>query len=280
MRERRIEANGVELFTESFGDASHPPVLLLMGAMASGTWWPEAFCRALAERGRHVIRYDHRDTGRSTSYGAGGAAYTVEDLADDAVGILDAYGTGSAHFVGMSLGGILAQLAALKHPARVTTLTLIASQPLGPNDPDAPPLDERVLAYHARAAELDWSDREAVLDYQVGAWRLLSGSRHPFDAEAIRALAAEDLARTADPLAAMNHASLTGDEAWYGRLGEVRAPTLVIHGSEDRVIAPVYAHRMAESVPGARLVVLEGMGHELHRADWGTLLDAIEEHTG
>ena len=107
MKTRQINANGVDLFTESFGDPSDPAILLIMGAMASAVWWPEEFCRKLADRGRLVIRYDHRDTGRSVSYAPGRIEYSVEDLADDAVGVLNAYEIDRAHLVGMSLGGFL-----------------------------------------------------------------------------------------------------------------------------------------------------------------------------
>lgn len=148
MRARVIEGNGVELLTENFGEPSDPAVLLIMGAMASAVWWPARFCQGLAARGHYVIRYDHRDTGGSTSYAPGSIEYSVEDLADDAV---------------------------------------------------------------------------AVLDFQVGAWRLLSGSAHAFDEAYIRALAEADYDRTPNPLTPMNHALVSGGERWYGRLAEIAA---------------------------------------------------------
>src|SRR5690606_18920074 len=120
----------------------------------------------------------------------------VEDLADDAVRVLDGYGIRRAHFVGMSLGGLLSQLVALKHPDHVYTLTLIASERLALDDPDMPKVDPSILEYHAGAGDLDWSDRDAVIAYQVGAWRLLSGSAHAFDEAAIRERAAADVDRT------------------------------------------------------------------------------------
>ena len=156
-----IPVDDGSLFAESFGDRSAPPILLIMGAMASGVWWPRAFCEQLADRGRFVIRYDHRDTGRSVSYEPGGAHYTTETLADDALSVLDAYKMQSAHLVGMSLGGYLAQLLALKAPGRVRSLTLMASESLTQKDPTIPPIDPRVLAYHARAATLDWANRSS-----------------------------------------------------------------------------------------------------------------------
>jgi pimeloyl-ACP methyl ester carboxylesterase len=279
METRLIDRDGISLFSEAFGDPESPAILLIMGAMASGVWWPDDFCRQLAASGRRVIRYDHRDTGRSTSYPPGQAAYTTEDLADDAVRVLDGHGIERAHLIGMSLGGYLSQLLALKHPARVLTLTLIASERLALTDPAMPPMSPAIPEYHAKASTLDWSDRAAVLEYQVGAWRLLSGSAHPFNEAAIRQMAAADFDRTPDLRTAFNHAALGDADGWVGRLGEIRAPTLVIHGTEDPVLP--YAHGVAleAAIPDAKLLTLEGTGHELHDADWGVMLDAIERHT-
>lgn len=280
MTEAFVAIEDGRLFTESMGNRDAPCVLLIMGAMASGAWWPREFCARLAERGRFVIRYDHRDTGRSTNYGPGGANYSTEMLADDALSILDAYNIGSAHLVGMSLGGYLSQLLALKAPRRVQTVTLIASECLAPRDASMPPMDPRLLEYHARAAHLDWTDREAVLDYQVGAWRLLSGSAHPFDEAFIRCLAEEDWERTANPLTAFNHAGLKEPTAWVGRLNEIQTRALVIHGTEDYVVP--YAHGLAlhRGLRDSHLLTLHGSGHELHPLDWPDILDAIVEHTG
>jgi pimeloyl-ACP methyl ester carboxylesterase len=268
-----------KLFTESFGDSNAPAILLIMGAMASGVWWPTSFCAQLASRGRFVVRYDHRDTGRSTSYGPGMATYSTETLADDALFVLNAYNIESAHLVGMSLGGYLSQLLALKVPQRVKTLTLIASECLSPKSASIPAMDPRLLEYHARAATLDWADRDAVLEYQVGAWRLLTGSAHPFDEEFIRGLAAEDCERTPNPLTTFNHAVLKEPSEWIGRLDEIQAPALIIHGTEDLVVP--YAHGMAlhDGLADSRLLTLRGSGHEIHPLDWPLILDAIVEHT-
>ncbi len=279
MQGRMITNRGVELFTESAGGVGDPAVLLIMGAMASGVWWPEELCERLAARGRFVIRYDHRDTGRSTSGQPGTISYGVEDLADDAVAVLDAYGIQRAHLCGMSLGGYLAQLIALRDPGRVITLTLIASERLAAADPALPTMNPAILDYHARAASLDWSDRQAVLDYQVGAWRLLNGSAHPFDERHIRALAEADLERTPDPLTAMNHALLAGGESWYGRLADIQVPALIIHGTEDPVLPYAHALALQRELPRPTLVTLTGTGHELHPADWDRIVDAIEGHT-
>jgi pimeloyl-ACP methyl ester carboxylesterase len=279
MESKWISHNGVRLFSESFGTLGDPPILLIMGAMASAVWWAEDFCGQLADLGRYVIRYDHRDTGRSTSYESGHIHYSVEDLADDAFCVLDGYGIQTAHLVGMSLGGFLAQLMALKHPQRVKSLTLIASEPLAESDPVIPGIDPSILEYHAKASELDWANREAVIDYQIGAWRLMSGSAHPFDESAIRKLAGDDFDRTPNFRTTFNHALLEGGDQWFNRLHEIAVPTLVIHGTEDCVLP--YAHGLAlqAEIQDTMLLSLSETGHELHRGDWSVILEAIEEQT-
>src|SRR5256885_8277603 len=139
MPERIIEANGVELCTESFGDPADPPVLLVMGTGASMLWWEEGFCRLLADGRRFVIRYDHRDTGRSVTYEPGRPGYTGADLVADAAGVLDAYEIPTAHIVGVSAGGAFAQLLALDYADRVLSLVLISTSPATPGDRELPP---------------------------------------------------------------------------------------------------------------------------------------------
>ena len=129
-----VREGEARLFSESIGEPDAPPMLLIMGAMASGVWWPRDFCAALDRRGRFVIRYDHRDTGGSTSYAPGTLHYSVETLADDALAVLDAYHVAGAHLVGISLGGYIGQLLALKSPARIRTLALIAAERLASPD--------------------------------------------------------------------------------------------------------------------------------------------------
>jgi pimeloyl-ACP methyl ester carboxylesterase len=279
MQSKHIKANGIDLYAESFGRPSDPTLLLIMGAMSSAVWWPEEFCHQLVERNRYVIRYDHRDTGRSVSYEPGQINYSVEDLADDAVSVLAAYGIGRAHLVGMSLGGFLAQLIALKYPERVLTLTLISSLLLGPGDPDIPPVDQKILDYHAKAGAINWSDQEAVVEWQVEGWRLLSGSGRPFDESTIRALSVQDVSRTKNLRTSMNHALLSGGDQWFNRFDEIRVPALVIHGTDDPVLRYAHGVALAKALPQARLLTLEGGGHELHRNDWETIIDGIVRDT-
>ncbi|MED2497904.1 alpha/beta hydrolase, partial [Bacillus thuringiensis] len=134
MTEKIIKINEIDICTESFGDSADPAVLLIMGAMCSMVYWDEEFCQQLADTGRYVIRYDNRDVGRSTTYKPGSSHYTVVDMADDAIGVLDAYHIDEAHIVGMSLGGMIAQIVALRNPQRVLSITLIASGIFGSED--------------------------------------------------------------------------------------------------------------------------------------------------
>jgi pimeloyl-ACP methyl ester carboxylesterase len=153
---------------------------------------------------------------------------------------------------------------------------------LADSDPTIPGIDPSILEYHAKASELDWANREAVIEYQIGAWRLMSGSAHPFDESAIRELAGADFDRTPNLITTFNHAllqDLQGGEKWCNRLHEIAVPTLVIHGTEDCALP--YAHSLAlqAEIQDAVLLPLPGTGHELHRNDWAVILNAIEKHT-
>lgn len=279
METRLVTQSGISLYTESFGSSAHEPVILIMGAMSSAVWWPDEFCNRLAAMGRYVIRYDHRDTGKSTSYESGQAPYSVEDLADDAIRVLSGYGLNAAHLVGMSLGGFISQLIALKYPDRVKSLTLISSERLAETDPDMPPFDPAILEYHQQAETLDWSDRDAVVEYQVGAWRINSGTAHVFDAEKIRQIAQANFDRTPNILTTLNHTTLGGGDEWLGRLNEITASTLIIHGTEDPVLPYAHALALKSEIQNSELLTLPGVGHELHHEDWPTILQALKKNT-
>jgi pimeloyl-ACP methyl ester carboxylesterase len=277
--EKLIRANGVDLCAETFGDRSSPAVLLIMGATASMLWWPEGLCRRLAEAGRYVIRYDNRDTGRSTTYPPGQPGYSMDDLAEDAVCLLDAEGIDRAHLVGMSLGGMIAQIVSLNRPDRVASLSCLMSSIFGPPRSDLPPIDDRILAYHRSAIAVNWSDPGTVADYMVGGWALLSGSAHPFDETAIRRIATAEVARARNLLSMFNHARLKGGERWYGKINQIRVPTLVIHGTDDPVLPYEHGIALSKAIPQARLMTLQGTGHELHANDWTKIITAILEHS-
>jgi pimeloyl-ACP methyl ester carboxylesterase len=272
-------AGVMDICTETFGEEGDPPVLLIMGAMASMLWWPDGFCERLAGAGRFVIRYDNRDTGRSIGYEPGRATYTLDDMAGDAVAVLDDHGIDRAHVVGMSLGGGIAQLVALEHPTRVASLTAISTSKVGEQDPDLPDPTDQYMRHAAAFEDLDWSDTEALADLLVRDARQLAGTRHPFDEAAARELVERDLERAIDPSRLANHGELSGGERWRGRLGEIAAPFLVIHGTADPIFPHPHGVALAEAVPGATLLTIEGGGHELHEGDWDQILGAIVSHT-
>ena len=273
-----IQANGVELCTESFGDPADPPILLIMGIGASMLWWEDGFCRLLANGGRHVIRYDHRDTGRSVTYEPGNPGYTGADLVADAAGVLDAYDIPAAHIVGVSAGGGCAQELALDYADRVLSLVLISTSPATPGDRALPSPTEEFGRFLA-SAEVDWSDAASVIEYQVGYSRMLAGGLRPFDEAAVRELITRDVVRAEDFAAVRNHDLIAGDAAPDEPLSSIAAPALVIHGTADPMFPLGHGEALAAEIPGASLMALEGAGHGLDRADRVSVAQAILEHT-
>jgi pimeloyl-ACP methyl ester carboxylesterase len=270
----------VEICSQTFGAWDQPAVLLIMGVMASMLWWPDEFCERLAGAGRFVIRYDNRDTGRSTGYEPGTAAYTSDDMAGDAVAVLDDHGVERAHLVGMSAGGAIAQIVAFGHPERVASVTAISTTAIGVKNPALPAPTAEYMGHAAAFADLDWSDTDAVADLLVRDSRALAGTRHPFDEAGARDLVTRDLERAIDPARLQNHLEVGGDEErWKGRLGEIAVPFLVVHGTADPLFPHPHGAALAAAVPGARLVTIEGGGHELHERDWDRILEEIAAHT-
>ena len=282
--EQMIRANGVDLCVETFGGRADQPILLIGGAAASMDWWEDEFCERLASHSRFVIRYDNRDTGGSVSYPPGAPPYIGQDLADDAIGVLDALGLTSAHVVGISMGGGIGQRLAVEHADRVASLTLLSTSPGGPggpDNPDLPPMSDRLReTFAAPPSEPDWSDREAVVEYIVDGERTFAGSI-PFDEAHVRDLAERIVDRTDNIASTMtNHWMIDGGEPVRGRLGDVTAPTLVMHGTDDPLFPYGHAEALAGEIPGARLVPLPGVGHQMPpRAVWDIVVPAIVQHT-
>lgn len=281
MTEKIIKINEIDICTESFGNPANSTVLLIMGAMCSMVYWDEEFCQQLADTGRYVIRYDNRDVGRSTTYKPGSSHYTVVDMADDAIGVLDAYHIDEAHIVGMSLGGMIAQIVALRNPQRVLSITLIASGIFGSedNNRNLPPIDEKILAYHANATKLNWSDEESVANYLVAGSALLGGSKHKFDEKRVYKQVEKEIKRANNLLSMFNHSLLKGDDSYEGKLKGINIPTLVIHGTEDTVLPYEHALALVNEISHALLLTLEGSGHEIHCDDWDHIINAILNHT-
>jgi pimeloyl-ACP methyl ester carboxylesterase len=276
--ERMIQANEIELCTEPFGDPADPPILLVMGIGASMLWWDDGFCRMLADGGRFVIRYDHRDTGRSVTYEPGRPGYGGADLVTDAAGVLDAYGIPAAHIVGVSAGGAMAQLLALDFADRVRSLTLVSTTLAVSADRALPPPTAEFGRF-VTTVEVDWSDSESVIEYLVDYCRVLAGEERPFDEAAFRALASRDVGRASDFRAAQNHDLLHDDGRPGESLSSISSPTLVIHGTADPMFPIGHGEALAEAIPDARLLRLEGAGHGVYQADWEAIVAAILEHT-
>jgi pimeloyl-ACP methyl ester carboxylesterase len=278
MTERMIQANGVELCTEPFGEPADWPVLLVQGLGGSMLWWDEDLCRALSGAGRFVIRYDHRDTGRSIAYEPGHPRYTSADLLADAAGVLDAYGIPSAHVVGVSAGGAFAQLLALRCPDRVRSLVLISTSPATPGDRHLP-LPTSQFGQFLSSATVDWSDRDSVIEYVVGYCRMLAGDQRPFDEARMRDLVRHDVERARDFSSRRNHDLLAEGESPEAALSSITAPTLVIHGTADPVFPLEHGQALAHEIPGARLLRLGGAGHGIDPADRETIAASIIDHT-
>jgi pimeloyl-ACP methyl ester carboxylesterase len=279
MTERMVETDGVELCTEPFGDPDAPPVLLLMGIGGSMLWWDEAFCRMLADRGRFVIRYDLRDAGRSVTYEPGRPGYTGQDLVRDVVGVLDGYDLPSAHLVGLSAGGGIAQEVALCFPDRVRSLVLLGTSPVTAVDRPLPPPSDAYLRF-VREVEVDWSSPASVVEYQVAYSRVLAGAVRPFDERAARQLAEAEATRARDLAALQNHDLVAASDAGVDApLSSIAVPTLVLHGSEDPAFPPDHGRALAEAIPGAQFLLLDGAGHGLERPDWDVVATALAEHT-
>jgi pimeloyl-ACP methyl ester carboxylesterase len=250
MSETMVPANGVDLCVETFGERADPALLLIASAATSMDWWEDEFCRRLAAGGRFVVRYDQRDTGRSTSFPAGAPPYALAYLADDAVALLDVLELGAAHLVGMSLGGELAERIAVEHPDRALSVTVIAVRP----EPAACASTDR--------DHTDWWDRKSAVDRLVTDALRVGG---PFTADEpyLRRLAEREFDRTTDMVASRaNHGMIAAGPPGDDRLAAIAAPTLILHGTQDPLVPMAAARALAQRIPGARLVALEGAGHE------------------
>jgi pimeloyl-ACP methyl ester carboxylesterase len=264
----RASANGMELEYESFGDPdAGAPLLLINGLGAQMIGWDDDFCRLLVDRGFRVIPFDNRDVGLSTWPQE---PYALDDMADDAAALLDALGIRAAHVLGASAGGFIAQLVALNHPDRVLSLTSIMS---GPNGEDqVPPTDEALALLLAPAPET----REERIRQGVEAKQKLLGPADPFDEPYERSRIAAAIDRAYNPAGFIRQLqAIAGAPGRLERLRSLRVPTLVIHGDADDLIPVENGRRVAAAIPGARLLEIEGMGHDVPRRVWTQVVGEI-----
>ena len=278
--ERILPVRGVELCVDTLGDPADPAIVLIGGSASALDHWADEFCGRLAAGGRFVIRYDHRDTGRSVHYPPGQPGYTGDDLAEDIVGVLDGLGVKHAHLVGISMGGALAQVVALDHPARVDSLVLMSTSLAIPSGQELPSMDPELLTYFSEAKPPDWSDRAAVIEHMVDFERHLAAPAY-FDEARVRAVATRVVDRTADPSAALtNHIMVGGEKKDRPGLDTISVPTLVVHGTVDRLFPPAHGEALARAIPGAEYLPLDGVGHQVPPPEvWPDLIPIILRHT-
>ena len=273
-----VKANGVTLGVESFGDDDAPLILLAGGTTMLS--WPDALCERLAAGGRRVMRYDLRDSGASTTRDPEAPAYTLRDLAADAVALADALGGRPAHLAGIGVGGMVAQVAALDHPDAFSALTLAGTRAVapGPPDDDLPDHDQATMSRLFGHPMPDWSDREAVADFAAAGAEILGD-----DPVAARAVAARIWDRTPGTAPAVHMANQLGmvfsrldcSPRWRERLPEIKLPTLVVHGRRDRFFPVGNAEAIAREIPGARLLVLEEAATAIPDTAAGTITEAM-----
>ena len=283
--------NGIEICYDTFGDPSAPPLLLVMGLGAQMIWWYEEFCAALAARGYWVVRYDNRDAGLSTRFDDAGvpdvmammpalmqgqaiqAPYSLRDMADDAVGLLDALGIESAHIVGASMGGMIVQTMAIHYPQRVRTMTSIMSAP-GIDKLDS--LDPDIISLLLQPAP---TDRESYIAREIETSKVLGSPGYPFDEDLIRDRAGRAFDRGLCPEGTMRQMAATvASGSRTEALKSLSIPTLVIHGEADVLLPVEGGIDTAEAVPGAKLMIIEGMGHDIPMTVAPQVIDAIAQH--
>jgi pimeloyl-ACP methyl ester carboxylesterase len=285
----KVATNGVELYWESQGEGA--PLVLIMGIDAQLIHWPQGLCDQLTARGFRVIRFDNRDTGLSSSMDHLGpprwarlgvdlirrrktsAAYTLWDMADDTLGLLDALGLERVHLAGMSMGGMIAQCLALRHPERLLTLTSISSTTGSRSVPSGKP---RVLWEIMKPRP---ADKKGATAHMVRILRAIGSPAHPVPLADLQALAARAAERGHNPAGTGRQAAaILASGSRRRALAELRVPTLVLHGEDDPVIPVQGGHATAEAIPGAALITIPGWGHDLPPTIWSTIVDAIAAH--
>ena len=282
----QVEANGISLEVETMGSSENPAVLLVMGLGAQMTAWPENYCKQLSERGYFVIRFDNRDVGLSTWFDDAGepnmnrtylsalfgrkikAPYSLSDMADDAVGVLDSLGVEKAHLMGASMGGMIVQRFALNHPERVISLCSIMSTP------------RFIRPEYQLTVELmepDSGTRDGRIESGLKAAGLLHGEKFPLP-ENLRELVAASIDRAWHPSGTTRQlTAILSDGDRRPELRTLSIPTTVIHGTDDRLVPPKAGKETAEAIKGSRLVEIEGMGHSMPEETWPEIFRVFDD---
>ncbi len=289
-----VKANGILIEYDTIGKPTDSPLLLIMGLGGQLIHWDDAFCRKLADHGHFVIRYDNRDVGLSTKFdvpgmtkmnemqrvlmqeGAAGLPYTLNDMADDAAGLLDALNIGKAHICGTSMGGMIAQVLAMRHPRRPLSLISIYSTT---GNPDLPQVQPEILDILMTPQP---SERQAYISFNVNTLRTIAGTGYLFDESFIRDISARAYDRAFYPQGiGRQMMAIMAQENRKSALASVRVPTLVIHGRADPLVPEAHGKDTADAIPGAKLLLIDGMGHDLPhlKGPWPQVIKAIADHT-
>lgn len=283
----QVEANGISIEVETTGDPADPAVLLIMGLGFQLIHWTDGLVNQLAARGFHVIRFDNRDVGLSTWFDEEPdpnmaavwlrskfgirpkVAYTLSDMADDAAGVLDALGIEAAHVVGVSMGGMISQRLAVEHPDRVLSLCSIMSSP-------GQPVGSIGLMMKLMRMEQNSDSREGRIGVGMETFRLIAGDGFDLDEDLLLEVATTAADRAWHPVGTNRQmAAIMADGDRGPALAGLNVPTTVIHGTDDRLMLPKCGRRTADAVPGAELVLIDGMGHEWPEGAWPQILDSI-----
>ena len=286
-----VTANGIRIEYDTFGDDSHPALLLIAGNGAQTIFWDEDFCGLLVNKGFFVIRFDNRDAGLSTKFEEAGipdfpaaikalmegktveTAYSLDDMADDAACLLDALGIEKAHICGASMGGMIAQVISYRHPKRVLSLVSIMSTTGNHDLPQGKP--ETIAAVLAPAP----GGRKAYIEHTMNVWRNIWSPGFPFEEERARTFIEKSYDRSYYPqgMARQNMAIIAGGDR-RNQLSTIKVPALVIHGSDDPLIPVEGGKDTARVIPGAKLLIIDGMGHDMPKGVWAGIADAVSRH--
>jgi pimeloyl-ACP methyl ester carboxylesterase len=291
MKMTKIRSNSIEIEYETFGDPLDKPLLLIVGLGSQMIQWDEEFIKSLTKCGFYVIIFDNRDIGLSTKCEEAGqpdlmgaimavqrgeaveAPYSMEDMADDAVGLLDGLGIEKAHICGASMGGMIAQTIAYRHPSRVLSLTSIMSTTSNPDLPQSSPEVQQVFFAPVPP------ERDAVIENSIKVGKLIYGSGFPYDEEKQRALAGRVFDRSFYPDGVQRHLlAIMAQGNRKEKLSAIKVPTLVIHGRDDPLFPVEAGKDTADAIPGSELIIIKGMGHSLPPETWGQVSDAIAEN--